>query len=51
MAQQQVETQGQVLAQREIESQQKVSTTKGEAESIEAVAQGQAPKPVMPYHG
>ena len=42
MAQQQVETQKQVLAQREIEAQQKVATAKGEAESILVVAQGQA---------
>ncbi len=42
MAQQQVETQKQVLAQREIEAQQKVATAKGEAESINVVAQGQA---------
>jgi regulator of protease activity HflC (stomatin/prohibitin superfamily) len=39
---QQVETQKQVLAQREIEAQQKVATAKGEAESILVVAQGQA---------
>ncbi len=42
VAQQQVETQKQVLAQRTIEAQQKVATAKGEAESIQVVAQGQA---------
>jgi regulator of protease activity HflC (stomatin/prohibitin superfamily) len=42
VAQQQVETQKQVLAQREIEARQKVATAKGEAESIQVVAQGQA---------
>jgi len=42
VAQQQVETQKQVLAQRDIEAQQKVATAKGEAESILVVAQGQA---------
>src|SRR5512136_2516951 len=42
VAQQQVETQRQVLAQREIEALQKVATAKGEAESILVVAQGQA---------
>ncbi len=42
VAQQQVETQKQVLAQRAIEAQQKVATAKGEAESIQVVAQGQA---------
>jgi regulator of protease activity HflC (stomatin/prohibitin superfamily) len=42
VAQQQVETQRQVLGQREIEAQQKVVTSKGEAESILVVAQGQA---------
>jgi regulator of protease activity HflC (stomatin/prohibitin superfamily) len=42
IAQQYVETQRQVLAQREIEAQQKVATAKGEAESIQVVAQGQA---------
>ena len=42
VAQQYVETQRQVLAQREIEAQQKVATAKGEAESIQVVAQGQA---------
>ena len=42
VAQQQVETQKQVLAHREIEAQQKVATAKGEAESILVVAQGQA---------
>lgn len=42
VAQQQVETQRQVLGQREIEAQQKVATAKGEAESILVVAQGQA---------
>jgi regulator of protease activity HflC (stomatin/prohibitin superfamily) len=42
VAQQQVETQRQVLGQREIEAQQKVATAKGEAESIQVVAQGQA---------
>jgi prohibitin 1 len=42
VAQQQVETQRQVLAQRGIEAQQKVATAKGEAESILVVAQGQA---------
>jgi regulator of protease activity HflC (stomatin/prohibitin superfamily) len=42
IAQQYVETQRQVLAQREIEAQQKVATAKGEAESILVVAQGQA---------
>jgi regulator of protease activity HflC (stomatin/prohibitin superfamily) len=42
VAQQQVETQKQVLAQREIKAQQKVATAKGEAESIQVVAQGQA---------
>ncbi len=42
VAQQQVETQKQVLGQREIEAQQKVATAKGEAESIQVVAQGQA---------
>ena len=42
VAQQQVETQKQVLAKREIEAQQKIATAKGEAESILVVAQGQA---------
>ena len=42
VAQQQVETQKQVLGQREIEAQQKVATAKGEAESILVVATGQA---------
>jgi len=42
VAQQQVETQKQVLAQSKIEDQQKVATAKGEAESILVVAQGQA---------
>jgi regulator of protease activity HflC (stomatin/prohibitin superfamily) len=42
VAQQQVETQRQVLFQREIEAQQKVATAKGEAESILVVAQGQS---------
>jgi regulator of protease activity HflC (stomatin/prohibitin superfamily) len=42
VAQQQVETHRQILAQREIEAQQKVATAKGEAESILLVAQGQA---------
>ena len=42
VAQQQVQTQEQVLAQRKIEAQQKVATAKGEAESILVVAQGQA---------
>jgi len=42
VAQQQVETQRQILGQREIEAQQKVATAKGEAESIQVVAQGQA---------
>jgi regulator of protease activity HflC (stomatin/prohibitin superfamily) len=42
VAQQQVETQKQVLAQRAIEAQQKVATAKGEAESIQVVAEGQA---------
>jgi len=42
VAQQQVETQRQVLFQREIEAQQKVATAKGEAESSSVVAQGQA---------
>lgn len=42
IAQQQVETHRQILAQREIEAQQKVATAKGEAESILVVAQGQA---------
>jgi regulator of protease activity HflC (stomatin/prohibitin superfamily) len=42
VAQQQVETQKQVLAQREIEAHQKVATAKGEAESILVVAQEQA---------
>jgi regulator of protease activity HflC (stomatin/prohibitin superfamily) len=42
VAQQQVETQRQVLFQREIEAQQKVATAKGEAESISVVAHGQA---------
>ena len=42
VAQQQVETQRQFLAQREIEAQQKVATAKGEAESILVVAQEQA---------
>ena len=42
VAQQQVETQRQILASREIEAQQKVATAKGEAESILVVAQGQA---------
>jgi regulator of protease activity HflC (stomatin/prohibitin superfamily) len=42
IAQQYVETQRQVLAQREIEAQQKVASAKGEAESIQVVAQGQA---------
>jgi regulator of protease activity HflC (stomatin/prohibitin superfamily) len=42
VAQQQVETQKQVLAQRGIEAQQKVATAKGEAESTLIVAQGQA---------
>jgi regulator of protease activity HflC (stomatin/prohibitin superfamily) len=37
-----VETQKQVLAQREIMAQQKVATAKGEAESILVVATGQA---------
>ncbi len=41
VAQQQVETHRQILAQREIEAQQKVATAKGEAESILVVAQGQ----------
>ena len=42
VAQQQVETQKQILAQREIEAHQKVATAKGEAESILVVAQEQA---------
>ncbi len=42
VAQQQVETQKQVLAQLEIEAQQRVATSKGEAEAILVVAQGQA---------
>ncbi len=42
VAQQQVETERQILAQREIEAQQKVATAKGEAEAILVVAQGQA---------
>jgi regulator of protease activity HflC (stomatin/prohibitin superfamily) len=42
VAQQQVETQKQVLAQRGIEAQQKVASAKGEAESTLIVAQGQA---------
>jgi regulator of protease activity HflC (stomatin/prohibitin superfamily) len=42
VAQQQVETHKQILAQREIEAQQKVATAKGEAESIFVVAQEQA---------
>jgi regulator of protease activity HflC (stomatin/prohibitin superfamily) len=42
VAQQQVETQKQILAQRGIEAQQKVATAKGESESILLVAQGQA---------
>jgi regulator of protease activity HflC (stomatin/prohibitin superfamily) len=42
VAQQQVETQKQVLAQREVEAHQKVATAKGEAEAILVVAQGQA---------
>ena len=42
VAQQQVETQKRILAQREIEAQQKVATAKGEAESILVVAQEQA---------
>ena len=42
MPQQQVETQSQVLAQREIEAQQKIATAKGEAESVNLAAQGQA---------
>src|SRR3989337_1817853 len=42
VAQQQAETQRQVLAQREIEAQPKVATAKGEAESIQVAAQGQA---------
>ncbi len=37
-----METQRQVLAQREIEAQQKVATAKGESLSILAVAEGQA---------
>ena len=37
-----METQRQILAQREIEAQQKVATAKGEAESILVVAQEQA---------
>jgi prohibitin 1 len=37
-----VKTQKQVLARRKIEAQQKVSTAKGEAESILVAAQGQA---------
>src|SRR4030065_1928362 len=42
VAQQQVETQRQVLFQREIEAQQKVATAKGEAEAILGVGRGQA---------
>jgi regulator of protease activity HflC (stomatin/prohibitin superfamily) len=42
VAQQQVETHKQILAQREIEAQQKVATAKGEAEAILVVAQEQA---------
>jgi regulator of protease activity HflC (stomatin/prohibitin superfamily) len=42
VAQQQVETQKQVLAQREIEAHQKVATAKGDAEAIFVVAQEQA---------
>jgi regulator of protease activity HflC (stomatin/prohibitin superfamily) len=42
VAQQQVETQKQVLAQREIEAYQKVATAKGDAEAIFVVAQEQA---------
>jgi len=42
VAQQQVETQKQVLAQRSVEADQKVATAKGEAESILVVAEGQA---------
>ena len=42
VAQQQVETQKQVLAQREIEAHQKVATAKGDAEAILVVAQEQA---------
>jgi regulator of protease activity HflC (stomatin/prohibitin superfamily) len=42
VAQQQVKTQKQGSAQREIEAQQKAATAKGEAESILVVAQGQA---------
>src|SRR3974377_1277952 len=42
VAQQQVETQKQDRAQREIENEKKVATAKGEAESILVVAQGQA---------
>ena len=42
VAQQQVETQRQVLAQHEIEAQQKVATAKGEAGIRLVVAQGQA---------
>jgi regulator of protease activity HflC (stomatin/prohibitin superfamily) len=42
VAQQQVETQKQVLAQREIEAYQKVATSKGDAEAIFVVAQEQA---------
>jgi prohibitin 2 len=42
VAQQQVETHKQILAQREIEAQQKVATAKGDAEAILVVAQEQA---------
>ena len=42
VAQQQVETHKQILAQREIEAQQKVATAKGDAEAIFVVAQEQA---------
>jgi len=42
VAQQEVETQKQVLARREIEAQQKVAIAKGDAESLLVVAQNQA---------
>jgi len=42
VAQQEVETQKQVLARREVEAQQKVAIAKGDAESLLVVAQNQA---------
>jgi len=42
VAQQEVETQKQILARREIEAQQKVAIAKGDAESLLVVAQNQA---------